>query len=298
MDALTKTDDYLAPQWDPPVASSSITQGNYCGTRYPLYGGTVDLHFFPRLGRSTHVYMHNGQRIQGATTILRVIDKPALIYWALNEMEAYLLDKLSGAGPVDEVKLRMELEAGKKAHRQTSRKAATIGTIAHEWISNYIINRIAGKWTNDVPDMPENPQVCQAVSAFLSWESGHDIRWLSTERPVLSVQHGFCGTMDWEAVIDGKLIAGDLKTSNGIYPEMHLQLAAYQMAREEESTARYDGRLILRIAKEPQADGLPLFEARSLGGREEFEADRDAFLAAAGLYRRLEELKAESEGGR
>jgi hypothetical protein len=42
----------------------------------------------------------------------------------------------------------------------------------------------------------------------------------------MSRKHGYCGTADWIAEIDGVTVLGDNKTGNGVYPEAAIQLAA------------------------------------------------------------------------
>jgi len=226
--------------------------------------------------------------------------------------------------PVD-IRLLLLLENGRVEHSKFKRAAANIGTVAHHWIKLYVKDAIrnggrgrphgesADIWpilSVEYPDFPDWDQAHNAVNGFESWAARHDILWLSSERVVYSREHGFCGTLDLEAVIDGKLTLGDLKTSNAIYPEMALQIAGYTLPREEEADylysrghasledpLRYDRWLILRLSKEAEGD-TPLFEARDLGGRDEYAANREAFLHALGLYNRMAELKAASEGGR
>ena len=52
--------------------------------------------------------------------------------------------------------------------------------------------------------------------------------------------------------IKGKKYLVDLKTGNGLYPEVKLQTAAYLMAEMEETYKPYSGRWALRIAKETE----------------------------------------------
>ena len=89
--------------------------------------------------------------------------------------------------------------------------------------------------------------------------------------------------MDARAIIHGEYCVIDWKTSKAVYPEYHLQVAAYAKAVEDIYGKPVDATYILRCDK---ATGM--FEAvRSTDTDKDFEA----FLSALSLYRRLKELR-------
>ena len=357
----TPTDDHVTPDdisspglpelpagYTYPAPTTTVqggTKDKYTGIVHHLYGGEIELVFWPRLGRRTHVYQLNGIDVTGATTVLKIIDKPWMGGWATSQMEecalgelqpfvnssAKLIDGvrevvshllavepiasadelttvlningeallalLTAHGPVlSQDKLGEALEHSKGAFRRTSKGAASIGSSAHGWIEDYITRRIDGLAPGEVRGfvMPNDPAVQNSIDAFLTWEAKNSVLWLSTERAVYSREEQYCGTMDFEALVNGKLVAGDLKTSKGIFDEYWLQVAAYLNARVEESGGQlnYDGgRLILRLDKETGE-----FEAEQRDDPEWQLRDYVGFCGALQLKSRLDALAAYSKG--
>ena len=248
-----------------------------------LYGGQVHLDFYEKYGRKKHVYLLNGQEVPSVTRVLDVLAKGWLAPWALNCMESALLTSWQPGRTYDELTIRDLLRKAKAAKDEISSTAKDVGTVAHDWIEQYIKAQI-----NDTPhpDLPFAPAIKTACEAFLAWESCHEISWLESEKRIASREHGFAGTMDFEAQINGELVVGDLKTNKSIEPEHWIQTAAYQLAREEELASigrRYDKRMILRLGKEPSLSGVE-FEVQE---RRDFETDKQLFLAALQLQKGL-----------
>jgi len=158
--------------------------------------------------RSKEKLLKNGKgtRFPGVTTIVGILDKPALIKWA---------NRIGLEG----------IEVGKYVDDK-----ADIGTLAHAMITN----RLKGEDT-DTSDYSAN-QISQSENAVLSyfeWEKSHKIEPILIEEPLVSEEFGFGGTADIYAEIDGKLELIDLKTGNGIWPEHFIQTAAYAHLLEE-----------------------------------------------------------------
>jgi len=144
--------------------------------------------------------LKDGTRVPGTTTIIGILDKPALLYWAWN----------LGKEGID--------------FRKARDKAADIGTIAHYLVECDI--------KNEKPDLSEYApaDVDKAENAFLAWldfRKAHKIAPLKSELQLVSEKYRYGGTIDIYAVMDEVPTLIDLKTSSGIYPEMRLQLAAY-----------------------------------------------------------------------
>ncbi|MDE1868081.1 MAG: hypothetical protein KGI08_10295 [Thaumarchaeota archaeon] len=240
---------------------------------YKLYNNTVDLFF----DEENHKYFVNELPVDGTTGILSVINKPALLGWAVKVTVEFLANVLKPGVALDEVQIKALLEGAKRAHRQKKTDAADIGTFVHDWIKDYI----AGK----KPAPPVNEQIKNAVDTFLSWEKDQKVEFLESERAIYSKQYGYAGTLDFIAKIGGKTVLGDFKTSSGIWDEYFLQIAAYQQAYLEEFPDKtIVGGVIVRIGK----DG-------TLETKETTKYDKDVlgFNGALVLYRRLQELKNE-----
>lgn len=225
-----------------------------------------------------HRYFNKGKVVPGATSILSMINKPGIMYWAINETVKHAIDKIPTDRPVSEKELKNILFDSKKAHKKTLELSAGIGTTAHEFAERYI----AGK---EVP-LPANSEARLAAQAFLAWlRSKKKIEFLFSERKVYSKKYNYAGTVDFVARIDGRLVVGDFKTSKAIYPTSFYQTACYQQALSEEfPDLKFDGNIIVRIGK----DGV--YEERFTSN---FDKNFKAFLAARTLYLRGKELDGE-----
>jgi hypothetical protein len=155
----------------------------------------------------TPYHLRDGTRVPSVTTALGVLDKPGLIQWAW---------KLGREG-IDWRKFRDE--------------AADIGTLTHYLILCHL--------KGETPDIAEySPHdVDKAENALLSyyeWEKGHKLEPILVEKPLVSEQYKYGGTIDCYCNLDGEPALLDFKTGKAIYPEHIYQLAAYtQLLREE-----------------------------------------------------------------
>lgn len=232
-----------------------------------LYNKQIKIDFYP----DSHQYKKDGQRIPSVTTALSCIAKPGLVYWSANVTCEYLANILNTGAPIT----AQDIETARKQHLAKKEEAATSGTLVHKWAEDYI--------KGAQPDLPEDPEVMNGVSAFLRWVDEHNVKFISSERFVYSLIHNYVGQMDAEAEIDGKVCVIDFKTSKGIYKEMLYQTAAYQKAAEEEGSKYTGDRWIVRFDKETGE-----FEAEQF---DDLEEDYKAFLSALTLKRREQALK-------
>jgi len=269
-------------------------------TLHKLYGGDVTLKFSSSAHRYWATIPDKGVTKEGvpsATGIVGVLDKPALMYWAVNETVDYLREKLRPGETYDEVEIEQLLESAKKARYKTSGKATTIGSLVHDWIERYVKCVIEYGEVNVVDHndieledwdlkLPYNKEAQASISSFLEWESNHDVEWLTSERKVFSKRYGYAGTLDAEVVVDGKYSVLDLKTSKRIYPEYWLQLACYKNALDEErlyvdqAAGRVEQTIILRIPKNEEG-----FEAAMMSNPKKLDYHIQVFLACLKVYR-------------
>ena len=156
----------------------------------------------PKKSRAHIIYkLEDGTRIPGVTTVLGILNKPALVIWA-NRL---------GLQGIDSSKYRDEM--------------ADIGTLAHRMILDYF-----NKAETDTTDYSDN-QIDLAENCLLSfWEWGkqHKIEVIMAEAQLVSSQYGYGGTIDCYCNLDGQPTLLDFKTGKAIYPEMFYQLAAYK----------------------------------------------------------------------
>lgn len=256
--------------------------------RHLLYSNTIELCFNPvkhhyTIGShttDTDTVKLVGQTVDGVTSVLKALDKPALIGWAVNKAVEYIDNNLKTGIPIDEIQKMDLLENAKKAHRQFSQRAADIGTLAHAWCEGYVKARISDL---PLPSLPSNEMLLNIVNNFLEWEKRKNVIFKQSEKKLYSKKYNIAGTTDLLAVINGKNVLLDIKTSTGIWNEYWLQLAAYRCALEEEYpsiTVSHCG--IIRLGK----DGS--FETQELN---DYEKNIKAFAGTLDVYRRLKEMK-------
>jgi hypothetical protein len=128
-------------------------------------------------------------------------------------------------------------------------------------------------------------QAASAYSAFEFWVRGTQVEIIDCEVAVISETHRYAGTLDFIGKLNGKLILGDFKTSNGVYSDMLCQLAAYGKAYEECTGNKIDGGYhLLRFSKENGDFGHHFYP--------NLEDDAwPAFLHMRALYEITEKLK-------
>jgi hypothetical protein len=173
-----------------------------------------------------HRYYFNGQGpYPSVTTVLGIMDKPAVMIWKARE-SVRALYRFVKADPTND--LGEEEEAIRWAVKEADKArdtAAKLGSSLH------LLADMASRATEKAPERFEVSEEVQpylaAFRGFLGRYSASSI--VSSEKSVLS-ENGYAGTYDLIMRIDGELWLVDIKTSKGYYPEYGLQLAAYRWA--------------------------------------------------------------------
>jgi hypothetical protein len=218
-----------------------------------------------------HAYTWGGTFVPGVTTILKVINKPALIQWSANMACDHFLREIAG-GREDLAAIHKE---AKVAHRKKSKAAADSGTNVHEYAEAFFKK-------HTLPEL-KTDDAKRGVEAFHKWLNAHKVKVVASERRVFSKEHFFAGTCDFVAEVDGVMSVGDIKTSSGIYPEMRLQTAAYQHALQEEKNMKFEVRWIVRFDKKTgEFEAKPFYD---------FDLDFKGFCAALALHKTLQAIE-------
>ena len=209
-----------------------------------LYGGDVTLEFDE--GKHAYVWAEKGLPVAGVTSILSVLNKPALVQWSANCAVEYIRNGYmqameSGDGLLETSAFLALCQEAKTAHRKISKAATDVGSVVHGFAESVLVDRRAA--------MPTDPNAAKGAEAFLTWFNAHKIDPIHVERMVLSQLWYYAGTVDFYGWIDGELCVLDFKTSSGLYLEMPLQLAAYAIAITEETGERIDTGWIVRLDK-------------------------------------------------
>lgn len=240
-------------------------------TKNKFYRGSIELVF----DEEKHRYSINGNQVDGVTTVLSVINKPALVSWAAGLAADYVKERLAPGVGLDEIQIKELCAEAKNAHRKRKEKAGDIGSEIHSWVERHIKGL--------KPPIPVNESIRNGVKAFLKWTKEMNVEFIKNEFQVYSKDFNFAGTCDFYAKVDGFYTIGDFKTSSGIYDEMFFQTAAYDIAmREEDGELPVDQYMIVNIRK----DGT--LETKI---SDELIENARAFHAALTLHRRINAMK-------
>jgi hypothetical protein len=201
----------------------------------------------------------NGERLPSVTSIISQNlgwNKQALLSWA-NECG------LEG-----------------KRHREVSGQAAKAGKLCHAMIEHHL----KGEFFDTSGYDEEVLQKAQTgFNNFLSWESEVDLTPVATEKPLVSEKYRYGGTPDYIGTVNGELALVDWKTSERVFPDMLVQLAAYAALWEENYQPLTGGFHILCLGKESATFSPHHFEALS--------AAMDTFLHLLALHQLHTELE-------
>lgn len=222
---------------------------------FDLYKGRVKGKFLgPTIEKpNRHLYYIEGKRKTGASTPSGVkFSIDALMNWKSEETAKSLFAVLESGQRIDEEAIVRAAFAAD----ESKQRAADLGTLIHDWCERYIKHRIKVKGYEQMPEMPEDPNVLTGATSFLEWESQHKVKFIWSEKLLYSLKHDYVGRADFAARVDGLLCLCDLKSGNSLHQSVRMQTAAYAMADMEESKVKYDGRWAIRVAKETEKEYL------------------------------------------
>lgn len=230
-------------------------------------------------GRKNNRYaveVHGRHGFPSVTTVIGVLDKPALSFAAAKETALFAVHQqrqwrhLAPAHAVDKLK---------RQHRVLWDEKASRGTTVHD---------LANSWSQGVEvEVPADclPYMDALEQFYRDWEP----RWVEVERTVIyRGERPYGGSFDAIAdLVDGRRWILDLKTGSSVWETVALQLAAYRYA---EHIGLYDETGDL-IGTEPMipVDACGVIHLRSDGtyglvpvqaGREEW----DYFMACRQLW--------------
>lgn len=225
------------------------------------------------------------------TSVIGCLDKSnALVPWAVKCMTARVKELVGTAETVEREALLGILDAAQETWRQVKEQSADVGSLVHRVLEQELLHR-AGQASKPALPVVADPllapgltplmieQANDSISAGLRFFDEHHIEVIQAEAPRWSPTHGYIGTGDLIARVDGDLAVLDWKTGKRLYPTVFLQLAAYQKAYEEE----FDNHtLTRRLAVNIGRDGTLSTEERN---NDTLEADFSAFLGLLAAWR-------------
>ena len=130
-----------------------------------------------------------------------------------------------------------------------------MGTLGHDLIEKHIFETDGKDYTIDdeefshlTPDEYATAEQC--AETFKKWFKAYDVKIITTELGLVSEEYQFGGRLDATAMIDGKFVLLDWKTSKGVYESYLSQLGGYIILLEENGQPLVQEIHILRVSKE------------------------------------------------
>lgn len=163
------------------------------------------------LGRH-YVHPESKAIVPSVTTILSVLDKPALVGWAAKTVAEYAADNLAAVQQLERDDAVALLKGVPWRNRD---KAASRGTDAHTYAERRMMFGLAPG--------PSNESEAK-VDKVLDTIKPHPVL---TEGTVWNDTVGYAGTFDGIWKVGRKTVLIDWKSGKGVYPESGLQAVAY-----------------------------------------------------------------------
>lgn len=177
-------------------------------------------------GEHGHRYQLDGEWVQGVTTILNAMAKPALVDWSAREVAAFANENWSWLSTIPP-EARYDLMKG--AHNKVRDEAAKRGSELHD----AVVPLLRGEPIAQLP-LDAHEDVYDLAASAVRFMDDWGIHPMLIETVVFNDNPRFAGTLDLVATADrypGRVFLIDWKTNRrGIYPEVALQLAAYANA--------------------------------------------------------------------
>lgn len=228
---------------------------------------------------SSHVYTTPLGKVPSVTTIIKNLDKPALLWWASKmqseaceaEVVSWLQEK-----PEDRGDIVSRLQRVRQAHRDYSRSAADMGKEGHA-LAEYEFKKRLG--LDALEPALKHPREAHMVKAgIMEWADAHKFEPVALEQPLYHATVGYAGTADWIAYVDGALTIGDWKSNDKcrIFRESYLQNIGLRAAAK--SVGLECAGLVVVVPRDGQGDPNPV----PIPWR---DADYKAFLGLLDVHR-------------
>lgn len=204
------------------------------------------------------MYWKDGIPYLSVTEVLKIINKPQLMYWFGREVyRAMVVDPT------------MDERTALAKPYETSDNAKSRGTTIHSIVEAY---KTTGERIQDVAEPYRG-----YAEAFYQFMKDHDVQIIEQEKTLFDPVEKLAGTMDMYCQIGDSYIILDVKTGKEIYKEATLQLSAYaHMMRQEGKEVKEIAILLLETGDNGRPTGKYKFQTCV----ENF----DAFKAAKDLY--------------
>lgn len=175
---------------------------------------------------ANHAYRLDGKYVPGVTTILGILDKPAIPKWAAKTVAEYVADNHDAVEVLYESGRNALVNVLKEVPWQARDKAASRGTDLHAYAE-----QLLNGTELDVDQIP--PLLVPVLENAIAFLDDWQVEPLLVEAPVASRTHWWAGTLDLVADYvhpvtkkPGRAVI-DWKSGKALYPEYAWQFAAY-----------------------------------------------------------------------
>lgn len=185
-------------------------------------------------GGSGYKHPHTGEVVPGVTTVLKKLEKPAIVQWAVDNTAAYAVKNIDGLLSRTEEQgfgflrwywkrdpIKGDMTDIRNYSNGVLNDAAELGTLVHDWIAAETDDNFP------YPDITNAPEYFwEMKSEWERWRDAHEVEALYTEVTLWNDEHGYAGTADAFWKVDGKTTLIDIKTSRSTWDEHWMQAVA------------------------------------------------------------------------
>jgi len=158
-------------------------------------------------------------KLPGVTTIIGILDKPALVNWAAQQSASYAIEHWGELSNMDLLTRANKIERGRfESNKRAIIRGHTLHAMAEKLLNGEAVETVDQTTLDDIT----------AIARLLEkWQ----INPVLTEAPLCNTDDLWAGTCDVVADVPklGRIML-DYKTGKGVYDEVALQLAAYARA--------------------------------------------------------------------
>lgn len=228
-----------------------------------------------------HCYRKAGKVIPGVTSVIKVMDAPALDAWKVRvQIEgtaraAYLETPRENESEDEYVGRLVALAKEEFEHERIANEAADVGKQVHALIEHAIREQLG-----QMSLAPEaSDEALFTFAGWREWATRVRLEPLMAEGRVFHSRHEYAGCFDLLCKIAGRLAIIDWKPKPKAWPERRLQSAAYRCALNHLGFPALDGYLVSMPRDGGEIEMLQLENGPALD--ETFAA----FLSCLHLYR-------------
>lgn len=247
-----------------------------------------------RGGARLYVHPASADKVPGVTSVLNMLPKPFLKFWAAKATAQAAVDNL---GEVVGITLKAGPDAAvdflKRAPDRDVRQAADKGTEVHDLFETKAKVCMGIEGASLPGRLP--PDLAAYAAIFDGFVEQFSVEFVVLEGTVWSETHGYAGSFDFIAWLtdpdtgERMLVIGDWKTTrSGVHAEVALQLAAYAHADyivtpdgEKAEIPPVQAGIVVHVAREDKNDP----ESELLGQVYPARIDDDLFETFKALQR-------------